>query len=72
MLIEKVYSDQRRLLADSANVGLADILAARVDLACMPKTSSGSVRDNTKTKLNRMVLVGKVGHFDGIWDRTTR
>lgn len=47
-------------MKDTANLGVADVLAARVDLACVPKTSSGAVRDNTKTKLNKMVIVGKV------------
>ena len=47
-------------MKDCANLGVADVLAARVDLACIPKTSSGSVRDNTKTKLNKMVIVGQV------------
>ena len=50
-------------MKDTANLGVADVLAARVDLACIPKTSSGSVRNNTKTKLNQMVIVGKVRDF---------
>ena len=58
--LDKVYNLQRRIMKDSANLGVADVLAARVDLACIPKTSSGSVRDNTKTKLNKMVIVGQV------------
>lgn len=58
--LDKVYGLQRRVMKDSANLGVADVLAARVDLACVPKTSSGSVRDNTKSKLNKMVIVGKV------------
>ena len=47
-------------MSDTANLGVADVLAARTDLACIPKTSSGSVRENTKTKLNKMIIVGKV------------
>ena len=59
-VIDKVYNIQRRSMKDTSSLGIADVLAARVDLACVPKTSSGVVRDNTKTKLNKMVIVGKV------------
>ena len=58
--INQIYGIQRKLMADSSNLGIADVLAARADLAVIPKTSSGAVRDNTRTKLNNMVIVGKV------------
>ena len=62
--IDKVYDMQRRLMKEASTLGVAEILAAREDLACVPKTSSGAVRDNTQSKLNKMVIVGKVS-----WDR---
>lgn len=41
------------------NVNLADLLAAREDLAIVEKTSSASVRKNTKSDINR-VIIGRV------------
>lgn len=41
------------------SVELSDLLAARVDLAIIEKTSSASVRKNTQTQLNK-VIIGQV------------
>lgn len=61
-MFEKLYHDKRRMLKVEPDVDLADLLAAREDLAIMEKTSSVSVRKNTRTQLNK-VIIGTV-RFD--------
>lgn len=41
------------------DVSIADLIAARTDIAVIEKTSNASVRRNTKTPLNK-VIIGQV------------
>lgn len=61
-LFEKIYHDKRRILKVEPDVDVADLLAAREDLAIIEKTSSVSVRRNTKSALNK-VIIGTVSKF---------
>ncbi|VEN54600.1 unnamed protein product [Callosobruchus maculatus] len=56
---EKIYHDKRRLLKVDPDVDISDLLAARTDIAIIEKTSSASVRQFTKTQLNK-VIIGRV------------
>uniref|UniRef100_A0A6P7FR81 Protein FAM98B isoform X1 n=1 Tax=Diabrotica virgifera virgifera TaxID=50390 RepID=A0A6P7FR81_DIAVI len=58
-VFEKLYHDRRKLLKVEPDVDLADLLAARTDIAIIEKTSSSSVRRNTRSSLNR-VIIGQV------------
>ncbi|XP_044269345.1 protein FAM98A isoform X1 [Tribolium madens] len=58
-LFEKVYTEKRKRLKTEPEVELADLLAARDDIAIIEKTSSSSVRKNTKSSLNK-VIIGQV------------
>lgn len=50
---------KRKSMSAEPKVELSDLLAARVDLAIIEKTSSASVRKNTQTQLNK-VIIGQV------------
>ncbi|CAG9761410.1 unnamed protein product [Ceutorhynchus assimilis] len=56
---ESHYFDQRRMLKPESNLDISDLFAARTDLAIHEKISSTSVRKNTKTPLNK-VIIGQV------------
>lgn len=58
-LFEKIYHDKRKSMLVDPNVDISDVIAARTDLAIIEKTSSASVRKNTKTPLNK-VIIGQV------------
>ena len=58
--LEGTFRAQRKAMKDTSSIGIADILATREDYLIMPRTSSGQVRENTKSKLNTIVIVGKV------------
>ncbi|CAG9837819.1 unnamed protein product [Diabrotica balteata] len=58
-VFEKLYHDRRKLLKVEPDVDLADLLAARTDIAIIEKTSSSSVRRNTRSSLNR-IIIGQV------------
>jgi hypothetical protein len=51
--IAKVYGQMRSEMYPEPGVRLAHILAARQDLAILEKTTSASVREKTKTDINR-------------------
>ncbi|XP_066587317.1 protein FAM98A [Prorops nasuta] len=53
------YKAKRELMYRQPNVDLADLLAAREDLAILEKTSNASVRKNTRSKVNS-VIIGNV------------
>lgn len=55
-MFEKIYHDKRKLLNVEPDVDIADLLAAREDLAIIEKTSSVSVRRNTRTQLNKVII----------------
>lgn len=58
-MFEKIYYDKRKALTVEPDVDIGDLLAAREDLAIIEKTSSVSVRKNTRTQLNK-VIIGSV------------
>lgn len=58
-LIEKIYADKRKLLKVEPDISLADLLAARDDLAIIEKTSNSNVRKFTKSAVNK-VIIGQV------------
>lgn len=58
-LIEKIYADKRKLLRVEPDITLADLLAARDDLAIIEKTSNANVRKFTKSAINK-VIIGQV------------
>lgn len=65
--IAKAMASKRKTMSSEPNVQLSDLLAARVDLAIIEKTSSASVRRNTQSQLNK-VIIGQVPDRGG---RTT-
>ncbi|GFY39127.1 protein FAM98A [Trichonephila inaurata madagascariensis] len=50
------YNKQRSLIADDPSVKISDILAATMSLAAIEKTSSASVRKNTKSSVNKVII----------------
>ena len=57
--IQNIYVPRRAKLTPIPDVTLGDLLAAREDLAYIEKASSASVRKNTLTPLNK-VVIGRV------------
>lgn len=55
-MFEKIYHDKRQWLKVEPDVDIADLLAAREDLAIIEKTSSVSVRRNTRSQLNKVII----------------
>lgn len=55
-MFDKIYHDKRQLLNVEPDVSIADLLAAREDLAIIEKTSSVSVRRNTRSQLNKVII----------------
>ncbi|GJQ77784.1 hypothetical protein Trydic_g16046 [Trypoxylus dichotomus] len=58
-MITKVYTEKRRQLRVEPSVNMSDLISAREDLAIIEKTSNASVRANTKSAVNR-VIIGNV------------
>ncbi|XP_066256257.1 protein FAM98B-like [Euwallacea similis] len=58
-LFEKIYCDKRKLLHADPDVDMSDLIAARTELAIIEKTSNASVRKNTQTPINK-VIIGQV------------
>ncbi|KAK9751594.1 Protein of unknown function (DUF2465) [Popillia japonica] len=58
-MIDNVYSEKRKQLRVEPNVKMSDLISAREDLAIIEKTSNASVRRNTKSAINR-VIIGNV------------
>ncbi|XP_050451177.1 protein FAM98A isoform X1 [Cataglyphis hispanica] len=50
------YEERRKTLKNEPKVTMADLLAARDDLAVIEKTSNASVRKNTKSKVNSVII----------------
>lgn len=50
------YEDKRKTLKNEPKVTMADLLAARDDLAVIEKTSNASVRKNTRSKINSVII----------------
>lgn len=57
--IVSVFGSKRNMMSVEPGVDLADLLAAREDLAVLEKTSNASVRKNTQSSLNK-VIIGRV------------
>lgn len=57
-IFEKFQCNRTKMFV-KPNVTLADLLAARDDLAIIEKTSNASVRKNTQSSVNK-VLIGRV------------
>ncbi|KAK4873022.1 hypothetical protein RN001_015051 [Aquatica leii] len=55
-LFEKTYTEKRKTLKAEPEVDISDLLASREDLAIIEKTSSASVRKNTKSSINRVII----------------
>ncbi|KAK2585215.1 hypothetical protein KPH14_009920 [Odynerus spinipes] len=53
------YHSGRSKMGTKPNVGIADLLAARDDLAVVEKTSNATVRKNTRSSINK-VIIGNV------------
>lgn len=58
-LFERIYHEKRKLLKADPDVDISDLIAARTDVAVIEKTSNASVRKNTKTPINK-VIIGQV------------
>lgn len=58
--ITKKYCEKRKEIKIEPDVSMADLLSAREDLAIIEKTSNASVRKNTKSSINS-VIIGQVG-----------
>ncbi|KAF6200915.1 hypothetical protein GE061_005362 [Apolygus lucorum] len=57
--IAEKYSSRRNNLTAATSVKLSDLIAARAHLAVLEKTSSASVRKNTQSSINK-VIIGRV------------
>lgn len=65
--INDKFQQHRPHLSNQTNVKVSDILAARVDLPVLEKTASASVRKNTKSAVNS-VVIGRVPDRGGRTD----
>lgn len=57
--IVAAYGVKRNSMNVEPGVDIADLLAARDDLAVLEKTSNASVRKNTQSSINK-VMIGRV------------
>lgn len=64
-MFEKIYAEKRKRLKADPDIELADLLAARDEIAIIEKTSSSSVRKNTRSSLNKVIIGAvSVSQFD--------
>ena len=54
--LNKCYDVKRAAMKREPDVTLANLLASREDLAIMEKTSSASVRKNTRSSINKVII----------------
>jgi len=54
--VNNKYEERRKTLKNEPKVTMADLLAARDDLAIIEKTSSANVRKNTRSKINSVII----------------
>ncbi|XP_076237399.1 protein FAM98A [Calliopsis andreniformis] len=54
--LTKRYEETRKFLSAEPEVTFADLLAARDDIALMEKMSNASVRKNTKSEINSVII----------------
>jgi hypothetical protein len=57
--MSKVFQEKVKQMPKEPSVEISDLLAARADLLVIEKTSNASVRKNTQSDVNK-VLIGKV------------
>lgn len=57
--VSQAYQPIRSLLVEDSLTSISDVLAARKDLCVIQKTSSGDVREGTKSEIHK-VMIGKV------------
>lgn len=57
--LNRRYEETRKFLNAEPDITIADLLAARDDIALMEKTSNASVRKNTQSEINK-VIIGEV------------
>lgn len=50
------YQQRRNLMSSQPGVKIADLLAARRDLAIVEKTSNATVRKNTRSQVNQVII----------------
>lgn len=54
--LTKQYEETRKFLSAEPDITFADLLAARDDIAIMEKTSNASVRKNTRSEINSVII----------------
>ncbi|XP_076619680.1 protein FAM98A [Colletes latitarsis] len=54
--LSKQYEETRKFLNTEPDITFADLLAARDDIALMEKTSNASVRKNTRSEINSVII----------------
>jgi hypothetical protein len=69
--IAALFLARRKTMSPTPDVHLSDLLAAREDLAIIEKTSSASVRKNTQSDINR-VIIGRVSSNSSCLKKTDR
>jgi Protein of unknown function (DUF2465) len=57
--MSKAFQEKVKHMPKEPSVEISDLLAARADLLVIEKTSNSSVRKNTQSDVNK-VLIGKV------------
>lgn len=57
--IAELFLPRRKAMSVTPNIHLSDLLAAREDIAIIEKTSSASVRKNTQSSINK-IIIGRV------------
>lgn len=65
--INEEFQKYRPLLTSTPNVNISDIMASRIDLPIVEKTAAASVRKNTKSAVNN-VVIGRVPDRGGRTD----
>ncbi|XP_015274529.1 PREDICTED: protein FAM98C, partial [Gekko japonicus] len=58
--MSKAFRPLRQSLQRESQISLAHLLAARDDLSCITKTSSGASRDKTSCAINKVLMTGSV------------
>ncbi|XP_043281580.1 protein FAM98A [Venturia canescens] len=54
--LNSLYHEKRNVMSNEPNVTIAHLLAAREDLAVIEKTSNASVRRNTRSGINNVII----------------
>lgn len=54
--VNNIYNEKRKLMNNEPKVTIADLLAARDDVAIVEKMSNASVRKNTRSRINSVII----------------